>query len=502
MKNQNPQDILNEILLCMMYDASKTLSENKEIILEQGGYYYTPAGQLVGLPGTNNSNIPAKQIYPNITNNEYPQKADSNKMQGALAGRNIGKIVSQMPKTTPKPVQFGNPQIPQSDVLGPQGWYPRSLGVDKKTLEIAAKLKPLNTIPSDISTLYKWFLEFRTIWQSTSMQVMQTAIGIAFGSVTEGVGYMAVLLIDWGVDVLILLIDFLYAINDPNNDEKWNRVKESTYTVALFGALGATFKGAKNASQWIRKNVKQIEGLIQTIKVWLTNFIKSFGTIGKPITEPIKQAVEYINKKLLQLLGTAVAGYVGIFFLNALPVAGAMVALIKINEEKISNTVSPLLNKTIGLGIDELRLIAGGPNVWQKNGASPSSEQFRLASKIVPEKDTTKIVDLGNLSNEEIKSLEKPTQELLVNKGNELMSNLKEESMKIANEDLNLYMKDVIELIDSPCNKYLEKIYKEGNAKYVLGGERGTILKINGVPAALVYGDPDTIQINGKNICV
>ena len=32
MKNQNPQDILNEILLCMMYDASKTLSENKEII--------------------------------------------------------------------------------------------------------------------------------------------------------------------------------------------------------------------------------------------------------------------------------------------------------------------------------------------------------------------------------------------------------------------------------------------------------------------------------------
>ena len=502
MKENNPQDILKDILLRMRYDSSKTLSENKEIILEQGGYYYTPAGQLVRLPGTNNSNIPAKQIYPNITNNEYPQKADSNKMQGALAGRNIGKIVSQMPKTTPKPVQFGNPQIPQSDVLGPQGWYPRSLGVDKKTLEIAAKLKPLNTIPSDISTLYKWFLEFRTIWQSTSMQVMQTAIGIAFGSVTEGVGYMAVLLIDWGVDVLILLIDFLYAINDPNNDEKWNRVKESTYTVALFGALGATFKGAKNASQWIRKNVKQIEGLIQTIKVWLTNFIKSFGTIGKPITEPIKQAVEYINKKLLQLLGTAVAGYVGVFFLNALPVAGAMVALIKINEEKISNTVSPLLNKTIGLGIDELRLIAGGPNVWQKNGASPSSEQFRLASKIVPEKDTTKIVDLGNLSNEEIKSLEKPTQELLVNKGNELMSNLKEESMTIANEEPNLYMKEAIELIDSPCNKYLEKIYKEGNAKYVLGGERGTILKINGVPAALVYGDPDTIQINGKNICV
>ena len=242
--------------------------------------------------------------------------------------------------------------------------------------------------------------------------------------------------------------------------------------------------------------IKIIVSISGKYNIEIKNIIKDY------LNFIIRFKPEYINKKLLQLLGTAVAGYVGIFFLNALPVAGAMVALIKINEEKISNTVSPLLNKTIGLGIDELRLIAGGPNVWQKNGASPSSEQFRLASKIVPEKDTTKIVDLGNLSNEEIKSLEKPTQELLVNKGDELMSNLKEESMTIANEDPNLYMKEAIELIDSPCNKYLEKIYKEGNAKYVLGGEKGTILKINGVPAALVYGDPDTIQINGKNICV
>jgi hypothetical protein len=333
------------------------------------------------------------------------------------------------------------------------------------------------------------------------MQVIQTAIGVAFGSVTEGVGFIAVQVLDWGVDVLILLIDFLYAINDPNSDEKWNRVKESTYTVALFGALGATFKGAKNASQWIRKNVKQIEGLIQTIKVWLTKFIKSFGNMGKPITEPIKKGVEYINKKLSQLLGTAVAGYVSIFFLNALPVAGAMVALIKINEEKISNTVSPLLNKTVGLGIDELRLIAGGPDAWQKNGILPSSEQFRLAGKIVPEKDTTRIVNLGKTSNEEIKSVEKPTQKILTSKGNELLSSLKEESMTIANEDPNLYMKEVLQIIDSPCNKYLEKQYKEGNAKYVLGGENGTILKINNIPAALIYGDPDLIQINGKNVC-
>ena len=144
MKNQNPQEILNEILLRMRYDSSKTLSENKEIILEQGGYYYTPAGQLVGYPGTNNSNIPAKEIYPNITNNKYPQTADFGKIQTALAGRNINKIVSQMPKTTTNqstPFRFEKPQIPQSDVLGPQGSFPRQLGVDKRSIEIAAQAK-------------------------------------------------------------------------------------------------------------------------------------------------------------------------------------------------------------------------------------------------------------------------------------------------------------------------------------------------------------------------
>jgi hypothetical protein len=81
----------------MRYDSSKTLSENKEIILEQGGSYYTPSGQLVGYPGTNNSNIPATKIYPNITNNKYPQQADYNKMQTALAGRNIRNAIQQKP---------------------------------------------------------------------------------------------------------------------------------------------------------------------------------------------------------------------------------------------------------------------------------------------------------------------------------------------------------------------------------------------------------------------
>ena len=98
MKNQNPQEILNEILLRMKYDMSKTLTENKEIILEQGGNYYTPSGQLIGYPGVNSVNIPASDVYPEIKNNKYPQQADFGKMLTASAGRNIRKSIQQTSK--------------------------------------------------------------------------------------------------------------------------------------------------------------------------------------------------------------------------------------------------------------------------------------------------------------------------------------------------------------------------------------------------------------------
>ena len=52
----------------MKYDSSMTLSENKKLISEQGGNYYTPSGDLIGYPGVNNVNIPATDVYPEIKN--------------------------------------------------------------------------------------------------------------------------------------------------------------------------------------------------------------------------------------------------------------------------------------------------------------------------------------------------------------------------------------------------------------------------------------------------
>ena len=119
--------LIEDILLKMNYDLSKTLTENKEFINEQKTYYYDSNGNLKTLDGPYaipQGGTPASKVYPNLKPGEYP---NSTYLTGV--------------KT--KPVQFGNPQIPQSDVLGPQGSYPKSLGVDRKSLESQSEINKL-----------------------------------------------------------------------------------------------------------------------------------------------------------------------------------------------------------------------------------------------------------------------------------------------------------------------------------------------------------------------
>jgi hypothetical protein len=119
--------IIEDILLKMNYDLSKTLTENKEFINEQKTYYYDSSGNLKTLDGPYaipQGGTPASKIYPNLKPGEYP---NSTYLTGV--------------KT--KPAQLNNPQIPQSDVLGPQGSYPKSLGVDRKSLESQSEINKL-----------------------------------------------------------------------------------------------------------------------------------------------------------------------------------------------------------------------------------------------------------------------------------------------------------------------------------------------------------------------
>ena len=169
MKNQNPQDILNEILLRMRYDSSKTLSENKEIILEQGGSYYTPSGKLIGYPGVNNVNIPASDVYPEIKNNQYPQTADFNKIQTALAGRNIRNVIQQKPS--------GIQTRQEADVQKSKQSLPQNFGKPRK-----GAVSPYNYTPSyypsyrkneELADYTSWYNNYTDVapWQKNFVEL-------------------------------------------------------------------------------------------------------------------------------------------------------------------------------------------------------------------------------------------------------------------------------------------------------------------------------------------
>lgn len=120
--------LIEDILLKMNYDLSRTLTENKEFINEQKTYYYDSNGYLKVLNGP--YAIPqggtlASKVYPNLKPVEYPN------FNFSSAGANA------------KPIPFNKPQIPQSDVLGPQGSFPKSLGIDKQSIEMRAEYDSL-----------------------------------------------------------------------------------------------------------------------------------------------------------------------------------------------------------------------------------------------------------------------------------------------------------------------------------------------------------------------
>jgi hypothetical protein len=95
----NNQEILEDILLKMNYDSSKTLTENKILISEQNTYYYDNSGNLKGggpIPIPSNMRK-ASVLYPNLSPSQYPTKIQPS----------LGSIGTQQ---TSKPIQ-----IPQSN---------------------------------------------------------------------------------------------------------------------------------------------------------------------------------------------------------------------------------------------------------------------------------------------------------------------------------------------------------------------------------------------------
>lgn len=97
MTKKSSQELLNEILLHMKYDSSMTLSENKEMLMEQNTFYYDNLGNL---KGGGPIQVPAgvrkaSQLFPNLNQSQYPKK-----------------IAPNAPSSIPRPTQ--QTQIPRA----------------------------------------------------------------------------------------------------------------------------------------------------------------------------------------------------------------------------------------------------------------------------------------------------------------------------------------------------------------------------------------------------
>lgn len=540
MKNQSAEQVLNEILLRMNYDSRKTLSENRELIFEQSNI------------STQQDNLQKSNIVRPEQLNYFAANAVGNTIlyipKGSKVtyfyGRDVdidylGEIDSQNPNqilvTGSDGVKYKMDKKQLNDILGtktlrsfttPDGkkyWFIPMIDSETSTFssgyygnnqeqyqqpkinseldEVVLKLKKLEKLPSTWETLYEWFLTFREIWQSYTAQVIQTAIALAFGTITGGLGGLLVKFIDWGIDIIILVIDLVAAILDSNNKDKWKKVKESAYVVTLFGALGATIKTTSNFVSWLKINSKYVSEFLDIINKWFTNLFEFLGENFSFIFKPLKQLQEIIERNLKSLVSSATAVYISTF-INALPIAGAMVAIIAFNEENIAKAVQPLLDKTIGLTIDELLLISKGPKFWEESGNQPTPEQLRRAEGIIPKQDTSTVVNIANMSKKEVEELQSSTEEIIEEQGNNLLSDLEEESMKIFKEDPNKYMQDVLNLLDGICKEYLTKEYNSNNAKYVLRGDKGIILMINDKVHAVIWSNPpQIINADNQNVC-
>lgn len=132
MKNQNPQEILNEILLRMKYDLGKTLTENKVLVEQMSNYYYDQFGNLK-LEPVNTTKMPASQLYPEIKNGQYPKtipSSDYDKKSALNTWYSTAFLRNKVQNFTPQSTTS------KKSMISPQNYVPTSTTPEGRKKEL------------------------------------------------------------------------------------------------------------------------------------------------------------------------------------------------------------------------------------------------------------------------------------------------------------------------------------------------------------------------------
>ena len=523
MKNQNPQDILNEILLRMRYDSSKTLSENKEIILEQGSadininrknqeqlsqssetikqqlrpgevdvsneYMKVPGHIAISSPGNTYIWIPKESKYTLFSGSKddfkYMDWSQVKKIPTYKQLITLLKPGTLKSFTTPSGEKYFyvpkiNPEFGDLKLYGYLNVDGQRYVLPKPPSGNNLKIKKTSdsliaAADDDVMSSPEKFAEFlyklRDIVSSVVFQIFSAALSIAIATVAGPVAALFSKLLDWGIDVIVLIADLIAALMYPENTLHFEHLGQDVINIGLsFGIMGLFKLGAKTLKEAVNLLTPELKLAIKQFREWITSSLNKIISMveGTSISGFLKTFKEWVENLFDKNFGKIFSSFV----LIGLPVS-TMIYLSMLLAE-------PLFKKIEG----PLSTIVGIPLVWLKDwrlGDEIPAEYAQKLEKINPKMQEGQSEELEKIE----QSSEKPTEQDLLDKNSEKMQSIsktiQESNKKLTENNNQEYCNRLISHLSEPCKGYLEKKLTENKVNFAIEGENSGLLMVDNI---------------------
>ena len=540
MKNQNTQDILNEIRLRINYDPSKTLTENKSLLSEQkkelSFFYNTIDDKLpkivldnkkfVGSLVEQNSNLELKSLstYTGISGPIFFEKSNlkgisfikkrtdwlkdytfDKQSSGCSYIETLYPISKNQDLYEKKFNDFFNTHVGQvrsftlmdgsryfaTPLIGCNdgniyfgGYKNTSTGemyvppklspkIDLKIKETSDSLIAAadDDVMSSPEKFAKFLYKLRDIVSSVEFQIFAAALSISIAVVAGPVAALFSKLLDWGIDVIVLIADLIAALMYPENTLHFEHLGQDVINIGLsFGIMGLFKLGAKTLKEAVNLLTPELKLAIKQFREWITSSLNKIISMveGTSISGFLKTFKEWVENLFDKNFGKIFSSFV----LIGLPVS-TMIYLSMLLAE-------PLFKKIEG----PLSTIVGIPLVWLKDwrlGDEIPAEYAQKLEKINPKMQEGQSEELEKIE----QSSEKPTEQDLLDKNSEKMQSISktiiESNEKLKENNNQEYCNRLISHLSEPCKGYLEKKLTENKVNFAIEGENSGLLMVDNI---------------------
>jgi len=536
MKNKNE---IQDILLKMHYDTKKTLTENSDVI-NKSKFLQEQSETIVssdsdnltmyeGLSGpvwfnqldlegvtsiTKRNNW--TDLYPSWTERKDCQasidwnkkpKQQQEQLFGNFFNPHEGKLLSftvsgvkyyatPLLNCTNGKMYFGGYR--KSPLFKEDAYVPPKLPPQLNTQIKETSNKIVKIANDDVMSSPEKFAEFlyelRDIVSSVTFQIFSAALSIAIASVAGPVAFFFSRLLDWGIDVIVLLADLIAAMMYPENTLHFEHLGQDVLNLGLsFGIMGLFKLGSKTLKGAVELLTPEMKQSIKQFREWISNQLNKIASMveGTSIGNFIKTFKEWVENLFDKNFGKIFSTFV----LVGLPVS-TMIYLSMLLAD-------PLFKKMEG----PLSTVVGIPLVWLRNwklGDEIPAEYAKKLEKINPKMQEGQAEEL-----EKIEQSTEPTEQDLVDKNSEKMRSisktLQESNKKLAENNNQEYCNRLISHLSEPCKGYLEKKLTENKVSYPIEGENSGLLMVDNVGYIIewVPGPPRLLDASEKELtCV